>query len=466
MPWYDKTSIKSIESYAKRLLWAKLRNFLPDDFVLKEKKGWFWQILEKYYFWYELNSNSWPDFPEAGIELKSTPVFRWKKWSLRSKERLVLNIINYLEIVEESWGDSSFQRKNSVLLLIFYLYERGQLSIDYLICMIGLFRFSDYEYDLEIIKNDWNIIVSKVREGKAHEISEWDTMYLWACTKWATAESSYRSQPYSHIKAKQRAFSFKQGYMNSVFERISWWTEKQVKLFDLVDIKKRAFEDNLISLFTPYIGKTAYEIAIELGIDSRAKSRYHLLSNRILWIDSEENVEEFKKANIKMKTIRLKPNWVPKEDISFPTFKFKEIVSQEWEDSDLYELLEQNKFFFVIYKITASTLSEFNEMNDEEQDKYLELHKVILWNAPAYDIENMAKETWLLTRDTIQEGVLLEERGWRIMNNLPWKSKTNMIHVRPHGKNRDDTDELPDGRRLTKQCFWFNGEYIKQALGV
>jgi len=78
MLWYDQTSINSIESYAKKLFWARLRDFLPVDFSMKEKKGWFWQVLEQFYFWYELNSNSWPDFPEAGVELKSTPVIRWK----------------------------------------------------------------------------------------------------------------------------------------------------------------------------------------------------------------------------------------------------------------------------------------------------------------------------------------------------------------------------------------------------
>jgi len=125
---------------------------------------------------------------------------------------------------------------------------------------------------------------------------------------------------------------------------------KQIQLFDLENIQKWTFEENLKNRFAPYIWKTAYQIAMELGIKSKAKSRYHLLSNRILWIDSEEDIDEFKKANIKLKTIRLKPNWIPKEDISFPAFKFKDIISQKWEDSDLHELLEQNKFFLLYIK--------------------------------------------------------------------------------------------------------------------
>lgn len=94
-----------------------------------------------------------------------------------------MNIINYLDIVHETWGKSSFEKKNSLILLVLYLYEQGELSIDHAICMVEMFQFSKNEYDLEIIKNDWETIVQKIKAGKAHELSEGDTMYLGACTK-------------------------------------------------------------------------------------------------------------------------------------------------------------------------------------------------------------------------------------------------------------------------------------------
>jgi hypothetical protein len=103
-------------------------------------------------------------------------------------------------------------------------------------------------------------------------------------------------------------------------------------------------------------------------------------------------------------------------------------------------------------------------MSPEEQDKYLVLDKVILWNAPALDIENKARKTWENTCDIIRKGVRLEEKEGRTFNNLPNKRETDMIHVRPHGQNKKDTDELPDGRLLTKQCFWFNNNYIAEQI--
>ncbi len=61
---------------------------------------------------------------------------------------------------------------------------------------------------MNIFKNDFEIIKSKVKEGLAHEISEGDTSYLGACTK-AQTSNIRTSQPFSHILAKPRAYSLK-----------------------------------------------------------------------------------------------------------------------------------------------------------------------------------------------------------------------------------------------------------------
>jgi DNA mismatch repair protein MutH len=60
-------------------------------------KGNFGQILEKFYFGYDPNSKSEADFVKVGMELKSSPLKQFKNNEYRSKERLVLNIINYIK---------------------------------------------------------------------------------------------------------------------------------------------------------------------------------------------------------------------------------------------------------------------------------------------------------------------------------------------------------------------------------
>ena len=56
-------------------------------------------------------------------------------------------------------------------------------------------------------------------------MSEGLTSYLAPCTKGANA-SSLRNQPYSDIKAKQRAFSLKSGYMTSILRKYVLGDEK------------------------------------------------------------------------------------------------------------------------------------------------------------------------------------------------------------------------------------------------
>src|SRR5699024_12719808 len=47
------------------------------------------------WFGKQKDSDSRPDMEEAGVELKATPIKKLKNGQYSSKERLVLNIINY-----------------------------------------------------------------------------------------------------------------------------------------------------------------------------------------------------------------------------------------------------------------------------------------------------------------------------------------------------------------------------------
>ena len=120
---FDSSSAASIISYAKNLKGKNLREVCGPKIEKHgyKGKGNFGQILEKFYFGYEPNSDAEPDFFDAGLELKSSPLKRLKNGDLRSKERLVLNIINYLEVHKEDFETSSFWKKNAHLLLVFYL---------------------------------------------------------------------------------------------------------------------------------------------------------------------------------------------------------------------------------------------------------------------------------------------------------------------------------------------------------
>ncbi len=310
---------------------------------------------------------------------------------------------------------------------------------------------------MEIIKKDWQLIKQKIADGKAHELSEGDTFYLGACTKGANANST-RKQPFSNIPAKQRAYSLKQGYVNHIIASIAnEATGVYGKLIPSVAVaKKQTIEEIVISKFKPYYGKNIQQILDKTGVEinTKAKSFYASLTKAILGIELDKEIEEFEKAEIIVKTVRLKANNLPKEDISFPNFKYQEIINEQWDDSDFKNILE-HKFLFVFFQF---------------ENEELVLRKVKFWNMPYVDILE-AEKVWAKTKEIVSKGTIVKEViGTTRYTNLPNKSFNSVSHVRPHAKNAADTYPLPKKDKVTKaneytkHCFWLNNTYVRDEI--
>jgi DNA mismatch repair protein MutH len=403
--------------------------------ALSSNKGGFGTVLERHYFGYEPNSRPEPDFAEAGVELKATPLKRSGS-RLVSKERLVLGMIDYMEVVSEEWESSTFLKKNSHLLLVFYLHEQGKDPRDFVIRIVRLFDFPPE--DLAIIRRDWQTIVDKVKAGRAHELSEGDTLYLAACTK-SSDSTRRRKQPFGE-PAKPRAFSLKQSYMNTVIQGAP--AMKAIAAAEVV--RGRSLEDVVASRFEPYVGKTADQIADLVGLKAKrhAKSFYALLTKRILGAGDKDRIAEFEKADIKVKTMRLLPNGRPKEDLPFRAFDYCDLVAQEWETSDLREVLGK-RYFFVIYQL--------------DRDEVPRLVGTRFWTMPVSDIEGPARRCF----DETQSRIMEDKADY-----LPKKSENRVCHVRPHARDSRDTAPTPTGRLVCRKSFWLNGSYIKEQLGL
>ena len=453
---YIKSSKESIENYALNLKEKTFKDVLLNDpnitnedrsllfeyYNNPRSKGSLGQLIEKHFFFYDINSKSEADFNEAGVELKVTPYTIKANGDLRAKERLVLTIINYMkDYEEEDFLRSHVYEKCALMLLIYYLYEPNKDRLDYVINYIKLFQFP--EEDLEIIKNDYKIIIDKIKKGKAEEISEGDTNYLGACTKGANA-NSLREQPFSDKKAMQRAFCLKNSYMSYILNHyIVNKTEKYESVIkDAKILKEQTLEQYIISKLQPYYNQDIEFLKHKFNIPYQAsnKSFTYLLAKGMLEVVNEK-IEEFEKANIKIKAIRLRPDGMPKESMSFPTFKYTEIVKEDWLDSELYETFSTTKYLFMIYQYL--------------DDNTLVFKKAMFWNVPEKDLNTEIKRVWENTVEKIKNNEY---------DNLPKISESPILHVRPHGQNKNDTYPTLDGQNSTKKCFWLNASYIKQQI--
>lgn len=434
---YDKSSADSIFDHALKLTGKSLSDasVLPIDFVNLRDRGKLGTLVERFYFKHTPPNDHNPDFKEAGVELKVTGVIKNKEGKFVGKERLVLTMINYEQIVSESWESSAFLKKCKKLLIMFYQYSR-EVPVEERKFVLQPIMYEIPAKDLHIIRSDWEKIRNKVLEGKAHELSEGDTFYLGACRKGAGGEKEKpRKQPFSVIKAPARAFSLKQGYLNQLVSANQ--AESSLELGKNISI-----EEATNRRFEPYLGKTTDEISNILKHFKRNKNHKNFhreLAVKIL-AGGGSSVQELNKSGIELKTVRLQRNGKPKESMSFPSFDFIGIQSQSWEDSSFFEKTEK-KFLFIVFQADSEGIER--------------LVKAGYWNMP-YEDRKEAERVWLDTQKRVGIDAF----------SLPGLRESNIAHVRPKAKNGTDKALTPQGNYRTKQCFWLNAKYIGEVVAT
>jgi DNA mismatch repair protein MutH len=434
---YDPASVESIYSFARKLTGRSLSEatFIPNAIANDKNRGDLGSLVESFFFELEPGSDSGPDFTEAGLELKTTGVLRAASGGYKAKERLVLGMINFEKVVNESWEESSFLRKCRVLLILFYLYEKERPVVDRRFVLDPLlFRAS--EADLIVIRSDWEFIRQKIMDGEAHELSEGDTVYLGACRKGSGGlGESLRKQPFSEIGAKSRAFAFKQGFMSSLIGN------HESDSGFMAALHESSFEEVIVAKFDAHREKSVLEISKSFDVMKSNKNQKGFHRNLAVKIlsDGGHSVPELQKAGVEMKTIRLGARGRPKESMSFPGFKFLEILEETWEGSSFYEKLEK-KFLFVIFR---------PDKNGVER-----LDRVLLWNMP-YGDRLEAMRVWEDTKRRVAIDA----------TDLPKSSESHIAHVRPKGRNGSDKIATPQGGMHLRQCFWLNAGYLEQVIG-
>ncbi|MDO4851620.1 MAG: Sau3AI family type II restriction endonuclease [Actinomycetota bacterium] len=439
---YDKHDRESIVHYAMELRGSTLRESSDVEAIsdIRRNKGSFGNAVERYYFMIENNSDSAPDFRETGLELKTTPLKRSKDGRLVSKERLVIGMIDYMEVVHETFETSHLMEKAEDILLISYLWEPDKDPLDYRIELVELVDLRGLpESDLLQIKADWETVVGKVRDGCAHEVSGADTLYLEACTK-ASSSKVRRNQPFSDIPAKPRAWALKASFMTAMSNR---FIENMQAIGRGADEQGMTLLELVRKRFEPCFGCSEQELGERFGYVKEGrrqpKGLCALITRRILGVDDDAKIEEFEKAGIVPKSLRIRRSGMPKESMSFPRFDYFKLVETPFEDSDFAGYLNQ-KYLFVIYR-------------ENDDGAYL-LADVAFWQMPEADLEE-AERCYEDMRRRVASG--------RARDSIR-STENRCCHVRPHGRDSNDTLPTPQGDDVVKKSFWLNARYLKEEV--
>lgn len=444
------------------------------------------------WFGVEKNNLAEADLSAVGIELKATPLKRVRD-GITAKERLVLNKINYITEFElNNINESNFYKKNQVLEIGFYLYEKGLKNTEFK--FIKAMQFKVPDKDWLIIKKDWELIHKYIKQGKANDLSGSLTNILEACTKAQKATDITPQHPSLNVSgAKPRAFALKNSYLKTLVKdyiygdmvdpniQVDYFNNgseqknnRESIITDYKELENQSLEEIILAKIDKYKGKSTTELANLFSINTNTNPKHlqSIIINSILGIrNNPEDSEEFSKAGIQVKTIRLEGNNVPEQHMSLPSFEFEELVYTPWNESELYNQLEQTKFLFVVFK----------NINGQ----YI-LKGAKFWYMPMQSIQSQAKSVWSRTKKIIEEGVKLEKvswgNNWRIENNLPKAADTGSImHVRPHTSKSSyvkgpNSSRLPVKARwknkpedfsddyMTKQSFWINRDFISKQV--
>ncbi len=461
---YDKTSAISIFDYSKGLLEKSLREFVWEGYVPKQGKGALGQMVENIYFFLETNSNPASDFSEAGLELKCTPLKHGTKAQYLIKERLVCNMMDYFEVAKQDFEHSHFFLKCQLLLILFYLHQADCDKLDLEFIFSVLWRLP--EKDLLIIRHDYETIREKVLRGEAHLLSEGDTEYLGACRKGQKGDEPVL-QPYSTERANKRAFSLKPAYMRTVLEYIHAQGEKavvnytyqvkDVQLFEAEELRTHSFDDILLDRLNQHIGKSYLELCDFLGKRyDNDKSKYAHISSKLIdpAIGNVNLSEEFKKAGLQLKTIRIETDGSIRESMSFENIDYQEIYDNDyWPDSRLYEVFS-GRFLFVLFKPDGGELTYTNRKGVTIHEKTYALDRAFFWTMPQEDLL-VAEEYWENIRQCVINNHIDPKYFFKLQDH-------KHFHVRPKAKVATDLAENPNGGYAKKYCYWFNNEYIQK----
>ncbi len=153
-------------------------------------------------------------------------------------------------------------------------------------------------------------------------------------------------------------------------------------------------------------------------------------------------MREFKQLGIEIKMVRADASGMPYESMSFPAFRYKVLVTEEWEESDLLARLSR----FLVFPLGGARGLAATDA--------CVLREPFFWSPTREQLAGIRAE-WELYRDLVRDG---------FADRLPTSARTRYIHVRPKARDRSDTDDAPVVGPVVKKCFWLNRTFVAELL--
>lgn len=131
----------------------------------------------------------------------------------------------------------------------------------------------------------------------------------------------------------------------------------------------------------------------------------------------------------------------PREAVSFSPIDFMEVIETPWSESPLRERVARMLFIVLLAQKGAPV-----------PDAYL--HSAFAWEADHRTLATMEYEYERFRRAFAEDDPV----SW------PRPATTEVLHVRPHGRDGKDVRPLPDGRSHVRSSFWLNQPFVQLLI--
>ena len=218
-----------------------------------------------------------------------------------------------------------------------------------------------------------------------------------------------------------------------------------------------AINDEIATLVERYRDYSTTELARAFDINLDAKNMMSVLIKKLINEGAPNISSHMDSEDITIKTIRLDKYGKLKESMSFPVFRYCDIVKETWETSSLRFQFKGKIYVFAVFRMSG-------------KDFYL--NKIVLWQMPEDILENGVKPVWQKIKSCLESGNIVKyiDDNGRYFSYFPASSESPYVHVRPHAQNRDDAFSLPVADKLTgliqypKHSFWLNRSYVLKII--
>ena len=216
--------------------------------------------------------------------------------------------------------------------------------------------------------------------------------------------------------------------------------------------------EDIEEMVSGYQDYSVSELVAEFNINATAKNRLNALIKRMITYSNSIHLAQIEDMdNVCLKTIKLDKYGRLKESMSFPVFRYCDVVRENWQNSSLRSTFADKTFVFAIFK---------------NEGKELYLYKIIVWEMPENVLESGIRPVWEKMRECLSSGNIVKyiDDNGRYFTYFPSSTENPYVHVRPHAQNRQDTLPLPVQDKLTglieysKHSYWLNRSYVLKII--